>query len=105
MYFIYLFILYVYVRHSELEMKNPMLCCCFTWIVFLELNFTFVFPLIKKNRGDRFAGKVTDWRILRRDLSNGWDDFEMRELIPCYRLCGRNFFECLLNQNPTNQSF
>ena len=43
----------------NLRMKKPMLCCCFIWIVFIELNFTVPFL------DDRFAGKVGGWRILR----------------------------------------
>ena len=38
----------------NLRMKKPMLCCCFIWIVFIELNFTVPFL------DDRFAGKVGD---------------------------------------------
>ena len=30
-------------------MKKPTLCCCFTWIVFIELNFTVAFLLIRKD--------------------------------------------------------
>ena len=25
----------------NLKMKKPTLCCCFTWIVFIELNFSY----------------------------------------------------------------
>ena len=32
----------------NLKMKKPTLCCCFTWIVFIELNFTVAFLLIRK---------------------------------------------------------
>ena len=39
-------------------MKKSTLFCCFTWIVFIELNFTVVFQLIGKTWDDRFAGKV-----------------------------------------------
>ena len=42
----------------NLKMKKPTLCCCFTWIVFIELNFTVAFLLIRKTLDDRFAGKV-----------------------------------------------
>ena len=35
-----------------------MLCCCFTWIVFIELNFTVAFLLIRKTWEGRFIGKV-----------------------------------------------
>ena len=30
----------------------------FTWIIFVELNFTVLFLLL---RNDRFAGKVAEW--------------------------------------------
>ena len=43
-----------------LNMKKPTLCCCFTWIVFIELSFTVSFLLIRKTWDDRFAGKVGD---------------------------------------------
>ena len=53
-------------------MKKPILYC-FTWIVFIELNFTVAFLLIRKTWEDRFAGKVGEWGILRNegDPSNG----------------------------------
>ena len=57
----------------NLKMKKPTLCCCFTWIVFIELNFTVAFLLIRKTWDDGFASQVGEWRILR----NGDDDFEM----------------------------
>ena len=44
----------------NLKMEKPTLCCCFTWIVFIELNFTVVFLLL---RDDRFTGKVGGWVI------------------------------------------
>ena len=46
----------------------------FSWIVFIELNFTVAFLLIRKTWDDRFAGKVGGWEILRNgggDPSNG----------------------------------
>ena len=49
----------------NLKMKKPTLCCCFTWIVFIELNFTVAFLLIRKTLDDRFAGKVGGGEILR----------------------------------------
>ena len=63
----------------NLKMKKPTLCCCFTWIVFIELNFTVAFLLIMKTLDGRFAGKVGGWGILRNggDPFNGGDDFEM----------------------------
>ena len=45
----------------NLKMKKPTLCCCFTWIVFIELNFTVAFLLIRKTWDDQFVGKV--WGI------------------------------------------
>ena len=51
---------------ANLKMKNPMLCCCCTWIVFIELNFKFAFLSIRKTWDDRFAGKVGEWGIPRR---------------------------------------
>ena len=41
-------------------MKRSKLCCCFTSIVFIELNFTVAFLLIRKTWDGRFAGKVED---------------------------------------------
>ena len=42
----------------NLKMEKPTLCCCFTCIVFIELNFTVAFLLLRKTWDDRFAGKV-----------------------------------------------
>ena len=57
----------------NLRMKKPTLCCCFTQIVFIELNFTVAFLLIRKTWDDRYAGKVGGWGVLRNggDPSNG----------------------------------
>ena len=54
-------------------MKKPTLCCWFTWIVFIELNFTVAFPSIRKTWNDRFVTKVGAWEILKngRDPGNG----------------------------------
>ena len=46
-------------------MKKPTLRCCFTWTVFIELNCTVVFLLIRKCWDDQFASKVGGWGILR----------------------------------------
>ena len=69
------------------RVKKPTLCFCFTWIVFIELNFTVALLLIRKTWDDRFVGKVGGWEILRNgeNLSYRGDDFEMRRLI---LLCG-----------------
>ena len=69
----------------NLKMKKPMLCCCFTWIVFIELNFTVAFLLIRKTWDDGFASEVGGgWWILTNggDPSNGG-----RGLKPLYGLC------------------
>ena len=76
----------------NLKIKKPTLCCCFTWIVFIEHNFTVAFFLIGKTWEDRFAGKVWRWGILRNgggrgDPSSQEDDFKMvGMLIPLYGL-------------------
>ena len=67
----------------NLKMKKPTLCCCFTWIVFIELNFTVAFLLIRKTWDHEFASKVGERRILR----NGGDDFEMGGVDTFYGLC------------------
>ena len=66
-------------------MKKPTLCCSFTWIVFIELNFTVAFLLIRKTWDDQFVGKIGGLGILRNGgiLVMG-DDFEMGGLIPNY---------------------
>ena len=33
-------------------MVKPVLCCCFTWIVFIELDFTVAILLIRKTWDD-----------------------------------------------------
>ena len=40
------------------KMKKPTFCYCFTWIVFIELNFTVVFLLIKKTWDDGFFDNI-----------------------------------------------
>ena len=67
----------------NLKMKKSTLCCCFTWIVFIELNFTVAFLLIKKTWNDRFTNKVGGWGILRNEwiLVRG-NDFEMGDWYP-----------------------
>ena len=49
----------------NLKMKKPMICCCFTWIVFIELNFTVPFLLIRKTWDDWSTGEVGGSGILR----------------------------------------
>ena len=39
-------------------MKKSALCFCFTWIVFIQLDFTDAFLLIRKTWDDRFVSKV-----------------------------------------------
>ena len=42
----------------NLKLKKPTLCCCFTWMVIIELNFTVAFLLIMKTWDDVFASEV-----------------------------------------------
>ena len=43
----------------NLKMKKPtLLCCCFTWIAFIELNFTVAFLLIRKTWDSWFVGNI-----------------------------------------------
>ena len=49
----------------NLKMKNPTLCCCFTWIVFIESDFAVAFLSIRKAWDDQFAGKMGGWGILK----------------------------------------
>ena len=57
----------------NLKMKKPICFRCFTWIVFIELNFTDPFLLIRKTWDDQLASEVGEWGILR----DGGDDFEI----------------------------
>ena len=41
----------------NLKMKKLTLCCCFTWIVSIKLNFSCI-PVNKENLGGGFAGKI-----------------------------------------------
>ena len=61
----YFIIPYMHSRVNLKMKKAKLCCCCFTWVVFIELNFTFAFLLIRKTWDDRFVGKVGEWRILR----------------------------------------
>ena len=49
----------------NLKIKKPTLFCCFTWITFVELNFTVAFLFIRKTSDDRFVGKMGEWKFLR----------------------------------------
>ena len=70
-------------------MEKPMLCFCFTWIVFIELNFTVAFLLIRKTRDGQFTGKVRGWGILRNEGGGGGGgDIPLQ--ISLYRLCNLN---------------
>ena len=42
----------------NLKIKKPTLFCCFTFILFIELNFTVAFLLVRKTWDDQFADKV-----------------------------------------------
>ena len=48
-------------------MKKPTLCCCFAWIVFIELNFTVAFLLIRETWEDRFSSEAKGWQILKNE--------------------------------------
>ena len=55
----------------NLKMNKPVLCCCFTWIVFLERNFTVaILLLIRKTWDDGFASKAGKFGILSN--GEGW---------------------------------
>ena len=74
----------------NLKMKKPTLCCCFTWIGFIELSSTVVFLLIRKAWDDWFVSKMGGWGILRNsgDPCNGGMILKWGVgLIPLYRLC------------------
>ena len=49
----------------NLKVKKPTLSCCFTWIVFIERNFTVAFLLIRKRWGDEGF----------EELGDGWYPF------------------------------
>ena len=44
------------------------MCCSFTRIAFIEINFTVTFLLISKTWDGQFGGKVGEWRILRNGV-------------------------------------
>ena len=63
---------------KTLKMEKPVLCVCFTWIVFIELNFTVAFLIIRKTWDDRILGNG-------KNPSNEGDDFQMEGgVIPLY---------------------
>ena len=71
----------------NLKMEKPTLYCCFTCIVFIELNFTVAFLLLRKTWDDRFAGKVGGGGMGDLNKQGGgsqkWgDDFEMEGWDP-----------------------
>ena len=51
----------------NLKIKKPTLYCCFAWIVFIELNFTVAFLLIRETWVDRFSGEARGWQVLRNE--------------------------------------
>ena len=55
-------------------------------MVFIELNFTVAFLLIRKTRDGQFTGKVRGWGILRN--GGGGGDIPLR--ISLYGLCNLN---------------
>ena len=60
----------------NLKMKKPKLCCCFTWTVFIELNCTVTFLLIRKTWDDQLVWGIfrnggillMEWMILKWGL-------------------------------------
>ena len=53
-----------HVLQSKLKNKKAILYCCFTWIVFIELDFKVAFLLRKKAWDDRFPvtmGSILDF--------------------------------------------
>ena len=64
----------------NLKMKKPTLCCCLTWIVLIELNFTVAFLLIRKTWDGRFVGKVGEGGDFKK-----WGADDCETLI-----CGNN---------------
>ena len=73
-------------------MKKPTLCSCFTWIVFIELNFTVAFLLIRKTWDGRFVGRVGGWGMILK-----WG------VIPFYGLYDE-IFTNVLNTSPSGQN-
>ena len=61
MYFININITKHYFR-LNLKTKKPTLCYCFTWIVFIELNFRVVFLLIRKTQDELGISDVNNSR-------------------------------------------
>ena len=64
----------------NLKMEKPTLFCCFTCIVFIELNFTVAFLLIRKIWNDPFADKlggIGDFKKCRGDPINGGNGFKI----------------------------
>ena len=88
----------------NLKMEKPMLCCCFIWIVFIELNFTVAFLLIRKTWDDQFTGKVGGWGIWRNGVGdpideggggnfwNGGVDTPLRTMLR-FRICMVSFWK------------
>ena len=54
--------------YFRVNLKMKKATCCFTWIVFIELNFTVAFLLIEETCDDRFAVKVWGWGILKNGV-------------------------------------
>ena len=61
----YFIIPYMHCRVNLKMKKANVMLLLFYIVVFIELNFTFAFLLIRKTWDDRFVGKVGEWRILR----------------------------------------
>ena len=61
----------------NLKMKKPTICCCFTWIVFIEHNFTVAFLLIKKYGNNHAKTSVSSWQYHKDDLNDNIIDSEL----------------------------
>ena len=81
-----------------------MLCCCFTLVVFIKLNFTVALLLIKKTWMAKSASKMGGWGILRNgggDPINGgmilkWEfDTSLRTMRIYNTICNSSFRCCI----------
>ena len=83
----YFIIPHIYFR-VNLKMKKPTLCCRFTWIVFIKLNFTVALSLIRKTWMTDLPVRWGGWGILRNwgGPSNGGMILKWGRLIPLYGL-------------------
>ena len=74
----------------NLKLKKPMLYCYFTWIVFIELNFTVAFLLIRKTWDEQFVSKVGGGGI--RDFKK-WEILVMGDYFEMGSSCSFTEYE------------